>query len=186
MRTPSHAPLNKALGVASRIELESFRMDITSCAKADYDQIVTHIQEFWGGDRTLNLHHPMFVVRVRQLGLHHQRWEPGCGLPLWLHLTDGAYCLCPSRRGQRAVPAARPGASSVRSFCEVFALIQGCTELKAITTPGNKESIAFHRSLGMELTGKLNRDGVQVIKDYAGPGQDRVVFRKTLTQADAA
>jgi hypothetical protein len=38
----------------------------------------------------------------------------------------------------------------------------------------------------MELTGKLNRDGVQVIKDYAGPGQDRVLFRKILTQADAA
>jgi hypothetical protein len=36
-------------------------MDITSCTKADYDQIITHIQEFWGGDRTLNLHHPMFV-----------------------------------------------------------------------------------------------------------------------------
>src|SRR2546430_15518136 len=36
-------------------------MDITSCTKADYDQIVTHIQEFWGSDRTLNLHHPMFV-----------------------------------------------------------------------------------------------------------------------------
>src|SRR5437762_10959118 len=50
-----------ALGITSRIELESFRMDITSCTKADYDQIVTHIQEFWGSDRTLNLHHPMFV-----------------------------------------------------------------------------------------------------------------------------
>src|SRR5947208_12559763 len=36
-------------------------MDITSCTKADYDQIITHIQEFWGSDRTLNLHHPMFV-----------------------------------------------------------------------------------------------------------------------------
>ena len=36
-------------------------MKITSCTKADYDQIVTHIQEFWDGDRTLNLHHPMFV-----------------------------------------------------------------------------------------------------------------------------
>jgi RimJ/RimL family protein N-acetyltransferase len=67
-----------------------------------------------------------------------------------------------------------------------FAQTQGCTELKAITTPGNKASLAFHRSLGMELTGKLNRDGVQVIQDYAGPGHDRVVFRKTLTQADAA
>ena len=59
-----------------------------------------------------------------------------------------------------------------------FAVIQGCADLKAITTPRNKESIAFHRSLGMELTGKLNRDGVQVIKDYAGPGRTGWYFEK--------
>ena len=69
-------------------------MDVTTCTKADYDQIVTHIQEFWGSDRTLNLHHPMFV------------YEFG----------NSAY----------------------------------------------------------------------IIKDYAGPGQDRVVFRKTLRSVDAA
>ena len=58
-------------------------------------------------------------VRVRQLGLYHQRGEPDCGLPLWLHLTDGAYCLRPFRRSQRVVPAARLGTLSVRSLCEV-------------------------------------------------------------------
>jgi hypothetical protein len=64
-------------------------MDITSCTKADYDQIVTHIQEFWGGDRTLNFHHPMFVYEFGN-SAYIIKDEPGCGLPLWLHLTDGA------------------------------------------------------------------------------------------------
>ena len=33
---------------------------ITHCTRADFDQIVTHIDEFWGDDRALPLHHPMF------------------------------------------------------------------------------------------------------------------------------
>jgi len=160
-------------------------MDITSCTKADYDQIVTRIQEFWGGDRTLNLHHPMFVVRVRQLGLHHQRWEPGCGLPLGLHLTVGACCLCPSRRGQRAVPAARPGASSVRSFCEVRPH-SGLYRAESHHNAWQQGVHCISPIAGNGVDRKTKCDGVQVIKDYAGPGQDRVVFRKTLTQADAA
>jgi hypothetical protein len=63
-----------------------------------------------------------------------------------------------------------------------FAQTQGCTELKSITTPGDKECIAFHRAWGMELTGKPNREGIPVMEHYAGPGQDRVVLRKKLSQ----
>jgi GNAT superfamily N-acetyltransferase len=61
-----------------------------------------------------------------------------------------------------------------------WAVAQGCTELKAITTPGNRDSIAFHQSLGMELLGRPNETGIPVVADYAGPGQDRVVFRLGL------
>lgn len=46
---------------------------------------------------------------------------------------------------------------------------RGATSLKAITTPGNAGSIAFHRALGFSAT---------VVPGYAGPGQDRVVFVK--------
>ncbi|MGW2716880.1 N-acetyltransferase family protein [Streptomyces sp. NPDC001492] len=48
---------------------------------------------------------------------------------------------------------------------------QGAVRLKAITSLGNKGSIAFHRSLGFE---------VRVEEDYNGPGEDRVVFSRAI------
>ena len=65
-----------------------------------------------------------------------------------------------------------------------FAQGHGCAEIKAVTTPSNQESLAFHRAWGMELTGKPNRDGIPVIENYAGPGQDRVVLRRKLSRRD--
>jgi ribosomal protein S18 acetylase RimI-like enzyme len=52
---------------------------------------------------------------------------------------------------------------------------QGATCLKAITSPGNGGSIAFHRSLGFD---------VRVVTDYNGPGADRVVFARGLQRPD--
>lgn len=48
---------------------------------------------------------------------------------------------------------------------------QGAVRLKAITSLGNKGSVAFHRSLGFE---------VRVEEDYNGPGEDRVVFSRAV------
>jgi len=56
----------------------------------------------------------------------------------------------------------------------------GCTHIKAITTPSNAGSIAFHKSLGMELLGEPNADGIPVVADYAGRGVPRVVFCKSI------
>jgi GNAT superfamily N-acetyltransferase len=36
-------------------------MDIRYCAKADYDEIISQIEDFWGSDRTIGLHHSMFI-----------------------------------------------------------------------------------------------------------------------------
>ena len=57
------------------------------------------------------------------------------------------------------------------SFTEA-ARRQGAVRLKAITSLGNKGSAAFHRSLGFD---------VRVERDYNGPGEDRVVFSRTLS-----
>ena len=48
---------------------------------------------------------------------------------------------------------------------------RGCNEVHCITTPINKGSIAFHEALEFE---------VQLSKDYAGEGQDRIVFSKSI------
>lgn len=51
------------------------------------------------------------------------------------------------------------------------ALRHGARQLKAITSPGNVGSIAFHRSLGFD---------VKIVEDYNGPGQARAVFHRLL------
>jgi L-amino acid N-acyltransferase YncA len=63
-----------------------------------------------------------------------------------------------------------------------FASAHGCTAIKAITSPENCQSVAIHRKMGMELLGAANEAGTPVVKDYAGPGQDRVVFRLEIPQ----
>jgi RimJ/RimL family protein N-acetyltransferase len=56
----------------------------------------------------------------------------------------------------------------------------GCKHVKAITTPSNSGSIAFHKSLGMQLLGEPDADGVPIAPDYAGRGASRVVFWKPI------
>lgn len=57
---------------------------------------------------------------------------------------------------------------------------RGCTKLKAITTVSNKDSIAFHTSLGMKMVGQPNADGLPIVKNYSGSGEDRVVLYKRI------
>lgn len=49
---------------------------------------------------------------------------------------------------------------------------QGRSVVRAITSPSNERSIAFHRSIGFSVTGPH--------KDYDGPGVDRMVFELRL------
>ncbi|MDA2809582.1 GNAT family N-acetyltransferase [Nocardiopsis sp. RSe5-2] len=49
---------------------------------------------------------------------------------------------------------------------------QGRSVVRAITSPANERSIAFHRAIGFTVTGPH--------KDYDGPGVDRMVFELRL------
>jgi ribosomal protein S18 acetylase RimI-like enzyme/predicted enzyme related to lactoylglutathione lyase len=54
---------------------------------------------------------------------------------------------------------------------------RGCSELRAITAPGNAGSIRFHRSLGFEVTNPL--------PDYNGAGRPMVTFSRRISPATA-
>ncbi|MGV9412807.1 N-acetyltransferase family protein [Nocardia sp. NPDC003693] len=51
----------------------------------------------------------------------------------------------------------------------------GAQSLKAITSPANEGSIAFHRSLGFDA---------HRVEDYSGPGRSRIIFTRSLTGSD--
>jgi GNAT superfamily N-acetyltransferase len=155
------------------------RADISLCTAHDYDQIVADWREFWDDRDTRHLHHPMlvrefgnsaFVIRdgsrvVAYLFGFISQTEP-VG---YLHLI----AVHASARRRRL------GETLFAHFVD-FARRHGCQHIKAITTPTNAGSIAFHKSLGMELRGEPDANGVPVVRDYAGRNEPRVVFWKAI------
>jgi GNAT superfamily N-acetyltransferase len=154
-------------------------MDITNCSLEDFNQIFTDIEDFWGDDRTLYLHHPMYV---REFGNTAYVIKDGDSVAAYLFgfLSQTRPAAYVKFVGVRRAYRTRGLARRLYEHFIAYAKTQGCTEVRAITSPANADSIAFHRALGMDLLGEPNEDGVPVIKDYAGPGRDRALFRKSI------
>jgi len=60
---------------------------------------------------------------------------------------------------------------------------QGVRRVNAITWPGNRTSVAFHRAMGFEPAdgaGTQNLYGTPAYPDYDADGDDRVVFSREL------
>lgn len=59
-----------------------------------------------------------------------------------------------------------------------LAQADGRSVVKAITSPINKKSIAYHTRIGFEcVPGDKKIEDTPVWTDYDGPGEDRVVFK---------
>lgn len=175
MTTPAQSAVAPSDG-----DLVTFRRP----TEADHGTIVARIDEWWGGRR-----------------LHHL-------LPrLWLQHFTGTSWVAETASGGLAgfligfVSPDDPAVAYVhmvatdpnrrrrglgrqlyeRFFDDVGA--RGVSEVRAITWPGNRGSVAFHRSVGFEPIagpGSQNIYGTPAFADYDYPGEDRVVFRRRL------
>ncbi|WP_233498890.1 GNAT family N-acetyltransferase [Blastococcus sp. TF02A-26] len=80
-------------------------------------------------------------------------------------------------------PAMR-GTGLGRRLYEAFftaATARGAREVRCITGPANRDSVAFHTRMGFVLEpGDREEDGIPVHSDYDGPGLDRVSFVRPL------
>ena len=154
-------------------------MEVTICTKEDFNQVLDEYGQFWEHDRAVALHHPTIIYEFGDSSFVIK--ENGRVLAYlfgFLSQTEptGYVHLLSVRRGFR-----RQGlANRLYAHFEQFARSRGCTRLKAITSPVNTLSIDFHRSIGMLPMGELDGQGLLVVKGYAGPGRDRVVFQKEI------
>jgi GNAT superfamily N-acetyltransferase len=159
-------------------------MTIDNCTRQDFEQILSHIAEFWGTDAALSVHHPTlieefgstaFVIRDdgRVVGYLFGYFAQGRPY-FYIHLVAAR----DSHKGQGI-------ASKLYRHVEEIARANGMSALKAITGVGNRRSMAFHKSRGFELMGSAERDGVRFVENYSGPGKDRVVMVKSLVHGGA-
>lgn len=152
---------------------------ITICTKEDFDQVLAEFDQFWEHHRTVALHHPTIIYEfgnsafvIKEVG------QVLAYLFGFLSQTEpvGYVHLLSVRRGFR-----RQGlANRLYAHFEQYARSRGCSRLKAITSPVNVLSIDFHKGIGMLPSGEPNSQGLPIMKDYAGPGLDRMVFIKNL------
>lgn len=158
-------------------------IEIANCTKADFDHIITYITEFWGSDRTLHLHHPTLLNEFGNTAFVVRDSTPEdyrvCAylFGFYSQTEQVAYVhLLAVRSGYRRLGLGR----LLYEYFTECAREKHCSRIKAITKPANSESIAFHKSIGMKLVGEDVVEGVNVVMNYSGPGEHRVVFIKDI------
>jgi len=118
------------------------------------------------------------------------------------HFTDTSFAadrdgklagfLSRSRPGEACIhfagvaPAER-GSGPGRQLYEAFfhaAQARGCVLVRAVTSPVNRGSVAFHQRMSFQLEpGDAEVDGIPVSSGYDGHGGDRVRFIRSLRGA---
>ena len=97
--------------------------------------------------------------------------------------------MSPARPGEAYIhfvgvhPGERSQGLGRRLYGRFFEAVRarGCTRVRAVTSPVNAGSVAFHRRMGFGLEpGDAVVGDIPVATGYDGPGQDRVRFVKDL------
>lgn len=146
------------------------KLTIRAMAKADYDHLVSVLDQWWGGAAGQRAH-PVFFYEFGRDALIAERDGEVVGFLLGFRSPDSpsyGYVhfvgIHPEFR-RRGV-----GQELYRAFSE-RSLSAGATSLKAIALRGDEGARRFHEALGFSAEEDPN---------YAGPGRARIVFRKSL------
>lgn len=145
-------------------------MQARKMTKADYDHIVTVIDQ-WAGGLSRELGHPVFFHEMGEMNRVIE--EDGTLIAfLFGFLTPTA----PPVGYVHLVgvhPDHRKGGVGRFLYAgfESEARARGATHVKAITTLANEGSQLFHRAIGWDTT---------EVADYAGPGRPRIVMTRRL------
>ena len=145
--------------------------NVTRATIDDYNEIVRDIVDFWDSERTERMHHVMYVRDL--VDTSYVIKEDGKVIAyLFGFIVETRRLAYASLLGVRSAFRKRGLGTRLYALFIEDARARGCTILKVVTDPSNARSIAFHtRKIGME---------VRVIKDYAGPSEDRAVFERAI------
>lgn len=156
-------------------------MNIVQMSQEDFYTIKENLEEFWG-DRFktfVPLHHPMFFYSFGNTAYVIKHRNEICAYLLGFFSQTETKAYVHMINVKEKYRKCGYGKALYDHFISV-AKEQRLTSISAITSPGNKTSINFHKKLGLKLLGEENSDGIPVIKDYAGKGEDRVVFQMKI------
>ena len=155
-------------------------MKIEKCTINDFNEIICNISDFWGSDRTLHLHQSFLIHEFGNTAfIIKDNGKVIAYLFGFFSQTQSlAYVHLIGVREKYQKQGL--GKMLYENFIEI-AKSQNIHKIKAITKPINIKSINFHKNkIGMRLLGEPNENGINVVKNYSGINEDRVVFEKQI------
>jgi len=136
----------------------------------DYPEVIAVVDDWWGGRAMAAMLPKLFFVHFRDTSFVAE--EDGrivgflCGFRSQTH-EDEAYIHFVG-----VDPEHRRGGLARELYERFFAAVAPCRVVRAVTSPRNGRSVAFHEALGFEIE--------RVEEDYDGRGEARVLLRKPL------
>ena len=136
----------------------------------DYAAVIAVVDDWWGGRSMAAMLPKLFFVHFRDTSFVAE--DDGrlvgflCGFRSQTH-DDEAYIHFVG-----VDPEHRAGGLGRELYARFFAAVAPRTVIRAVTSPLNERSVAFHRALGFDIE--------RVDEDYDGQGQARVLLVKHL------
>jgi ribosomal protein S18 acetylase RimI-like enzyme len=143
---------------------------VRNAEPSDYARVIPVVDDWWGGRRMAAMLPKLFFVHFRDTSFVA---EDGGALAGFLcgfrsqTFDDEAYIHFVG-----VDPAYRGSGVARQLYERFFAAIAPRTVVRAVTSPQNETSIAFHRALGFEVE--------RVDEDYDGRGESRALLVKRL------
>ncbi|PRX96201.1 GNAT family N-acetyltransferase [Allonocardiopsis opalescens] len=144
-------------------------ISVRAARPGDHERIVAVADEWWGRPVAAKLPR-LFLDHFAATSLVAERDGALAAFLIGFHspsAADTAYvhfaAVRPDERGNGI-------AAELYERFTAAAAAAGRTVVRAVTSPGNARSIAFHSALGFSVSAP--------VPDYDGPGRDRVVFER--------
>ncbi|HEU5387111.1 MAG TPA: GNAT family N-acetyltransferase [Streptosporangiaceae bacterium] len=154
---------------------------IRSIRSSDHRAVIAVIDAWWGGRHMADMLPRLFFEHFTDTSFAAERDGELAGFLVgfrsqsrpgeaYIHFVG----IHPGERGRGL------GRQLYERFFEAVRA-QGCDRVRAVTSPVNHGSVAFHQRMGFDIEpGEAGADGIAVAAGYDGEGQDRVRFVKQL------
>lgn len=157
-------------------------MKIRHVQASDYDMISPLINDWWGGREMSDMVPRLFFLHFTQTSFVAEEEEGEVvgfliGFLSQSHLDEAYIHFVGVHPDYRE----REVATKLYDTFFKVAKVNNRSVVRAITSPVNKGSVAYHKKMGFEMEkGDKEIDGVPVVTQYDGREKDRVLFVRSL------
>ncbi|RAL24203.1 GNAT family N-acetyltransferase [Thermoflavimicrobium daqui] len=152
-----------------------------SVCAADYKEVISVLNEWWGGRQMTDMLPKLFFVHFQNTSFIIEK--DGRIIGFLIGFISQTYLNEAYVHFVGVHPKYRKKGIAKRLYELFFEAVQkrGCEIVRCLTSPANHTSIAFHTKMGFQIEkGDYEVNGISIHKDYDGQGQERVLFVKYL------